>query len=114
LSPDGSERAIVARGQDQGTIQLRSTSTGKSRDIVVKGWKGLNNVDWSADGKTLMVSWTNHERDSALLRVTLDGKASVLLRSDNYTLYAIPSPDGRMVALAEGSGTRNVWQIENF
>jgi Tol biopolymer transport system component len=114
LSPDGSQRAIVAKSSDEGTIRLRSTSTGKTRDLVVKGWKGLKNVDWAADGKRLVVSWGNHERDSALLSVTLDGRASVLLRSNNYILYAIPSPDGRSLAIAEGSGTRNVWQIENF
>jgi DNA-binding winged helix-turn-helix (wHTH) protein/Tol biopolymer transport system component len=114
LSPDGSQRAIVAKGPDEGTIRLRSTSTGKTRDLVVKGWNGLNSIDWAADGKSLVVSWRDHERDSALLRVTLDGRASVLLRSNNYILYAIPSPDGRSLAIAEGSGTRNVWQIENF
>jgi len=114
LSPDGSQRAIVAKGPDEGTIRLRSTSTGKTRDLVVKGWNGLKNIDWAADGKRLLVSWGNHERDSALLSVTLDGRASVLLRSNNYILYAIPSPDGRSLAIAEGSGTRNVWLIENF
>jgi DNA-binding winged helix-turn-helix (wHTH) protein/Tol biopolymer transport system component len=114
LSPDGSQRAIVAKGPDEGTIRLRSTSTGETRDLVVKEWKGLKNLDWAADGKRLVVSWGNHERDSALLSVTLDGRASVLLRSNNYILYAIPSPDGRSLAIAEGSGTRNVWQIENF
>ena len=41
LSPDGSQRAIVAVGPNQGTIQLRSTSSGKTRDLVVKGWNGL-------------------------------------------------------------------------
>jgi Tol biopolymer transport system component/DNA-binding winged helix-turn-helix (wHTH) protein len=114
LSPDGSQRAIVASAPDQGTIQLRSTTTGKTRDLVVKGWKGLKSVDWSADGKSLVVSWGNHERDSALLSVKLDGRASELLRSNNYILYAIPSPDRRSLAVAEGSGTRNVWRLENF
>ena len=106
--PDGSQRAIVVKGPDVETIQLRSTSSGKIRDLAVKGWKGLKNVDRSADGKSLVVSWGNHERDSALLSVTLGGK-SVLLCSNNYTLYAIPSPDGQSLAIAEGSGTRNVW-----
>lgn len=114
LSPDGSERAIIAVGPEQGTIQLRSTTTGKTRELVIKGWKGLRSVDWSADGKSLLVSWGNREQDSALLRVTLDGEASALLRSSNYILYAIPSPDSRSLAVAEGSGTRNVWQLENF
>ena len=114
LSPDGSERAIVVLSPHQGKIQLRSTTTGKTRDLIVKGWNGLVGVDWSADGRSLLVSWHNHG-DSALLKVTLEGKASVLLRSSNPTIWhAIPSPDGRLLAIAEVGGTKNVWQIENF
>src|SRR5258708_2110954 len=74
LSPDGSQRPIVASGPDQGTIRLRSTSTGKTRDLVVKGWNGLDYIDWSADGSSLLVAWRNHEWDSGLLKVALDGK----------------------------------------
>ena len=114
LSPDGSQRAIVALAPNQGTIRLRSTSTGKTRDLVVKGWNGLKAIDWSADGTSLLVSWGNRERDSALLSVTLEGKASVLLHSSNNIEFAIPSPDGRSLAINEASGTRNVWAIENF
>jgi DNA-binding winged helix-turn-helix (wHTH) protein/Tol biopolymer transport system component len=114
LSPDGSQRAIVASGPDQGTIRLRFTSTGKTRDLVVKGWHGLDYIDWSADGRSLLVAWRNHEWESGLLKVALDGKVSLLLRSSNFIGFAIPSPDGRFLAIAEASGTKNVWQIENF
>jgi Tol biopolymer transport system component/DNA-binding winged helix-turn-helix (wHTH) protein len=114
LSPDGSQRAIVAYTFNQGTIQLRSTSTGKTRDLVVKGWNGLMGAEWSADGRSLLVPWHNHESDSAVLRITLDGRASVLLHSSNEIWGAVSSPDGRFLAIAEASGTRNVWQIENF
>jgi Tol biopolymer transport system component/DNA-binding winged helix-turn-helix (wHTH) protein len=113
LSPDGSQRAIVPYNSNQGTIQLRSTSTGKTRDLVVNGWNGLQAIDWSADGKSLLVAWVNHNLDSALLKVALDGKASVLLRS-RYNPWAVPSPDGRLLAIAEVTGTKNVWEIENF
>jgi dipeptidyl aminopeptidase/acylaminoacyl peptidase len=114
LSPDGSQRAIVAVDSNQGTIQLRSTSSGKSRDLVVRGWNGLMHIDWSADGRSLLVGWHDYERDSALLNVTLDGKVSVLLRSSNFIGYAIPSPDRRLLAILEVSPTKNVWQIEDF
>jgi Tol biopolymer transport system component/DNA-binding winged helix-turn-helix (wHTH) protein len=114
LSRDGSRRAIIAYRFDQGTIQLRSTSTGKSRDLIVKGWNGLMGIDWSADGRSLLVSWHKHDLDSALLNVTLAGRASVLLRSSNDIWHAVPSPDGRFLAIAEASGTKNVWQLENF
>jgi DNA-binding winged helix-turn-helix (wHTH) protein/Tol biopolymer transport system component len=114
LSPDGSQRAVVAYGSNQGTIQLRSTSTGKSRDLIVEGWNGLMSAAWSANGQSLLATWHNHEWDSALLHVTLDGRASVLLHSSNDIWGTIPSPDGRFLAIAEASGTKNIWQIENF
>ncbi len=112
LSPNGSQRAVLAFN-NQGTIHLRSTSTGKTRDLVVKGWNRLGTIDWSADGKSLLVSWLNDDSESALLRVALDGRASVLLRSRN-NIWAVPSPDGRLLALGEVTGTDNVWEIENF
>jgi len=75
----------------------------------------LMGLDWSPDGKSLLVSWHNFEEDSALLKVTLDGRTSVLLKSSNPEIWAaIPSPDGRLLAIAEAGGPKNVWQIENF
>jgi DNA-binding winged helix-turn-helix (wHTH) protein/Tol biopolymer transport system component len=115
LSPDGSQRAIIVLSPKQEKIQLRPTSTGETRDLVVKGWNGLRNIDWSADGKSLLVGWHNYEWDSALLKVTLDGRASVLLHTPGpEVFYAIPSPDGRLLAIGEATATNNVWQIENF
>jgi DNA-binding winged helix-turn-helix (wHTH) protein/Tol biopolymer transport system component len=114
LSPDGLLRAFVAVGSNQQTIQLRSTSSSTTRDLVVKGWNGLMHIDWSADGSSLLVGWHGHRSDSALLKVTLDGNVAVLLRSRNFIGYAIPSPDGRLLAILEVSPTKNVWQIENF
>ncbi len=115
LSPDGSQRAIIVFGANDGKIHFRSTSTGKTRDLLVKGWSGLMGLDWSADGRSLLVSWHDFERDSALLNVTLDGRASVLLNSSNPEIWAaIPSPNGRLLAIAEAGGPKNVWQIENF
>jgi len=115
LSPDGSQRAIIVYGANDGKVLLRSTSTGKTREVFVKGWNGLMGVDWSADGNSLLVSWHNFGRESALLNVTLDGKASVLFNSSNPEAWAaIPSPNGRLVAIAEAGGPKNVWQVENF
>jgi hypothetical protein len=83
-------------------IQLRSTTTGKSRELIVPGWEGLKNIDWSADGKSLLVAWHDFKRDSALLNVNLDGKVSVLVRSINpEVFYGIPSPNGRLLAITE-------------
>jgi DNA-binding winged helix-turn-helix (wHTH) protein/Tol biopolymer transport system component len=118
LSPDGSQLAILAvYNFNQDTIRLRSTSTGKTRDLVARGWNGLRGIAWSADGRSLLVTWYNHGREgreSALLNFTLDGRVSELLHTSNQIYAAIPSPDGRLLAITEGAGTINVWQIENF
>jgi hypothetical protein len=75
----------------------------------------LLGAGWSADGKSRLVSWHNFERESALLKVTLDGKASVLLRSNNPEVWgAMASPDGRLLAITEAGGPKNVWQVEHF
>jgi DNA-binding winged helix-turn-helix (wHTH) protein/Tol biopolymer transport system component len=114
LSPDGSQRAVIREGVNEGTIQFRSTSSDKTHDLVVKGWSGLSTVDWSADGKSLLLPWHNRDRESALLKVALDGKVSVLLRSSNFIAFAVPSPDGRLLAISEVSLAKNAWQMENF
>ena len=114
LSPDGSQRALLP-GRPGEIIRIRSTLTGESRDVVVKGWEGLNTVDWSASGKSLLVSQGLYPRESALLNVTLDGTATVLYRSVNPEIdWAIQSPDGRFVAMQNSIHSKNVWQIENF
>lgn len=114
LSPDGSQRALVCPSLKE-TIRFRSALTGKIRDVRVTGRNELDSITWAADGKSLLVAGKTPEGVSALLRITLDGKASVLLRSTTTEILgAIPSPDGRSLAIAEKSVYNNVWQIENF
>jgi len=114
LSPDGLQRAIVPDSPKNGTIRLRSTLSGETRELSVKGWNELGSITWSVDGKSLLATW-QHESDSALLNVMLDGKVSILLRSSGpEILGAIQSPDGRSLVIAEASTTSNAWQVENF
>jgi DNA-binding winged helix-turn-helix (wHTH) protein len=114
LSPDGSQRAIVSCLKPDGVIRLRSVATGETQELAIKGWDPIDNIVWSANGKTLFATW-QHQSETALLRVALDGTVFVLLRSSNPQIVgAVPSPDGRSLAIAEQSTARNVWQIENF
>lgn len=113
LSPDGSQRAVLLN--DPETILLRSTSTGETRKLAVKGWVGMVSIDWSADGKSLLIPWNNYKGESALLKVALDGKVSVLLRSKGLHIgWAVPSPDGNYLAINQRLRTGNVWAVENF
>src|SRR5262249_1338358 len=98
----------------KGAIRFRSTRTGESRELTVKGWDELDSIDWSSDGKAVYVS-CHHESDSALLKVGLDGTVSVLQRSSgSQVIGAIPSPDGRLLLFAELSNSSNVGMLENF
>jgi hypothetical protein len=47
-----------------------------------------------------------YDRESALLKVALDGKVSLLLRSGSYIAYAIPSPDGQSLAIGGQPGQK--------
>jgi DNA-binding winged helix-turn-helix (wHTH) protein/Tol biopolymer transport system component len=114
LSPDGSELAIIVYRPENGVIQLRSTSTGATHDLIVKGRTGLMTVDWSADGNSLFVTTMDPVRKTALFRITLEGTAYPLLEDENQVGWAIPSPDGRSIAINKGSGTSNAWSLENF
>jgi hypothetical protein len=69
----------------------------------------------SADGKSLRVVSLNHAREPTLLNVTLDGSASILLSGSNPRIgAAIPSPNGRFLAIWEATGTSNVWLVKNL
>lgn len=114
LSPDGSQMALITENHKQGKILLRSVTTRKTREMAVKGWTGLFSVDWSADGKSLFVARQDNDGEYALLNVTLDGKGFVLLRSRNCIMWAIPAPDGNLLAIPEQTSTTNAWVVENF
>jgi Tol biopolymer transport system component len=113
LSPDASRRALIC-DNPKGTIRLRSTLTGQTQELKVKGWDELDSLEWAVDGKSLFVTW-GRGPETALLNVKLDGTVSVLSRSATLGIVGvIPSPDGHSLAIAANSTSRNVWQIENF
>ena len=115
LAPDGSQLAIIDYRPDNRVIRLRSISTGATHNLAVKGRTGLRSADWSADGKSLLVSSIDLAGKTALLTVTLGGSSYLLLEDDkNQIAWAIPSPDGHLVAIDEASGTSNAWSLENF
>jgi len=67
------------------------------------------------DRTSLLVAANTPEQGSALVKVTLDGRVSVLVHSSNTTMLgAVSSPDGRSLAIAETRSSNDVWEIENF
>jgi len=66
--------------------------------------------NWGADVLTLISAYTWQIKN-----VDLQGKARpVLAESEKDLGWAIPSPDGRHLAIWEASGSSNAWLIEGF
>jgi hypothetical protein len=50
-----------------------------------------------------------------MLNIDLNGRVRPMLEENNMVIgWAIPSPDGRRLAILKASGTSNVWMVEGF
>ncbi len=124
LSADGTRIAILK--QSEATITLLSLVGNSTRAIAVKASPKLYSLDWSADGQGLFVS-ALADGGSTLLHLDLKGNARTLWYSKGgirqpgdlflsgvLAPRAIPSPDGRYLAIQEQSVSSNIWMMENF
>lgn len=119
LSPDGLTLAVAkSQKMDMAAkpdIRLLSLADHTERTISLKEWPSVSSVDWAADGKSLLASTARSDGTNALLSVDLTGRAHPLWEQTKMVVgWAIPSPDGRYLALWQASGNSNVWMIENF
>jgi hypothetical protein len=124
LSPDGTRIALLQLfGADPPAgerIRVIPLDSQPSQEIVVKGWDSLLSVDWTADGKALFVSGAT-PGGSSLLHVDMQGNARTLWERKGsmepwFALapWAVPSPDGRHLAIYSWSLSANMWMMENF
>jgi Tol biopolymer transport system component/DNA-binding winged helix-turn-helix (wHTH) protein len=117
LSPDGSTLALARKQRFPGNanIRLYSLASGKERILALPDWSGIRCLDWSTDGRSLWVSVWAADETQMMLSVDLHGKARQVLQENEKDLgWAIPSPDGRHVAIWEASGSSNAWLLEGF
>jgi Tol biopolymer transport system component/DNA-binding winged helix-turn-helix (wHTH) protein len=117
LSPDGSYLAMLPYSPESNVMMLYSIADGKTKRFEVKGWKGLATLDWAADSKSMFIGTLDRSGHIALLRVSLDGAVHVLREGTFPTLcgcayWAIPSPDGKWVAMNQPAGSSNVWGLD--
>jgi eukaryotic-like serine/threonine-protein kinase len=116
LSPDGKLIAVVPGSAGQIHILSQSGQPPQSRVLNVKDWSNFVRLDWAADGKALFAS-SVAPQGSVLLRIDLLGNARVLWRQageSDMSTYAVPSPDGRHLAISGYSSNSNVWLMEDF
>jgi hypothetical protein len=111
-SPDGTRIGIIKTGGNH--IYVLPLDGSPIRDITVTGWSGLNTFVWSVDGKGFFISNTTGLGSNQLF-VDLNGNAHTLWQQKAaFFTWAVPSPDGRYLALFGQEFNRNMWMIENF
>jgi serine/threonine protein kinase len=114
-SPDGSKLAVVISGERQGRIHLFPLNNPHNsfQDILVKDYGQLVGINWSVDGNGFYVT-TSTTLPPSLLYVDWQGHAQLLRQAgSSFGIYCLPSPNGRYLALGEGTTTANVWIAEN-
>ena len=117
LSPDGSMLAMAEKMDIavQPEIRLLTLNDGKERTIKLTTWSGISSLDWAADGRNLWVSASTTTGTNGLLNVDLQGRVRPVWEQTKMAVgWAIPSPDGRYLALWQADGNANVWMVENF
>jgi Tol biopolymer transport system component len=115
LSPDGTTLAIAKGkwGNDEPRIRLVSLDGAPDRWLVIHGWAAIASIDWAADSKSLWAA-TAGERENVLLGIDLEGNARVVWRPKNVIVgWAIPSRDGKLLALHVRSSSANAWLLEH-
>jgi hypothetical protein len=121
LSPNG-KYLVTARSQnpyDDPALRIFNLEDGSEQVIPMPQMGLMMGMDWAADSKSIWVggymgrgAWGTR---SGLIRVDLAGTTSVLLKGFNPEMwFAIPSPDGRQLALMGRTQSSNVWLLENF
>jgi len=114
LSPDGTRIALRDRSQRQ-RIDVISLRGHPPQALRLKGWSmGEYGLDWTADGKGLLVS-SPLPGGVALLKVDLKGNAHLLWEQKGGSVtWGVPSPDGRHIAMPGNTQNSNIWTIQNF
>ena len=112
LSPDG-RRIAVLEGLS-GRIHILSFTGEAMRVINTNGMEATQFINWTADGKALFVSRPTR-RGFELLRLDLNGNSEVFWEErGGLGTSALPSPDGKHLAIRGWSVTSNFWMMTNF
>lgn len=113
VSPDGT-RLLAVRGS-KGPIEIRSLHGEGVQLIKPRGADAMLTVGWAAGGYGLFV--TNRSKTgSELLQMDLQGNTKSLWksRSNEGECFAVPSPDGRHLAIYDVQRSANMWMMEDF
>jgi eukaryotic-like serine/threonine-protein kinase len=112
LSPDGTRVAFLRSAE--APIEILSLERELAHKISPNGWSTIASLAWTADGKGLFIS-SGSNTVMTLIQVDLEGRSRVLWSPRTRFLGgAVPSPDGRHLAISQQIISGNIWMIENF
>ena len=112
ISPDGA-RIALAFGDPRNRIRMLALDGKTEKEITVTGATLLIGLDWAADGRSFLCGDIS-AANSSLLRVEFDGTSHLLwTQPGNHSIWAVPSHDGRLLALQGATESANVWTVEN-
>lgn len=115
MAPDGRTLAISTGTREEPAITLKSTADGSERSLPLQAWAGVASFDWASDSQSLWVTGYTYPDTSSLINLDLQGRTKTVLEDKEMRIgWAIPSPDGRHLALWKGSGASNVWLVDSF
>jgi DNA-binding winged helix-turn-helix (wHTH) protein/Tol biopolymer transport system component len=114
LSPDGATLALAkAKTDEPSRIHLVPLNGTPEKWLSIPGWPGLASLDWAADSKSLWAPSTGDEQNT-LLNIDLQGQVRAVWQPrKKFVGWAIPSRDGRFLALHVGSTSANAWMLEH-
>jgi hypothetical protein len=113
LTPDGEHYAYIVPVESgiQNRIRLLSFHGEPSHDIVVKNAVRLGALDSFPTGGFLSPDIASSR--PTLLFITAEGNANVLWRPEQVDVgAAVPSPDGKHLAIRAFTRQSNVWLID--
>ena len=114
LSRDGSRLAIakINSWSVPSSVRILELSTRQEKLIPLPAGVGAQYLDWAADSKSIWVSAVSGEKRS-LVNLDLNGQIKTAFDAEKPELgWAIPSPDGKRLAILQGTRTSNAWLVE--
>jgi Serine/threonine protein kinase len=113
LSPDGTTIALTKASDSR--IRLISLVGQPNRELSLKNWNNFTSLDWAADSKGLFLTSNSTGWTSSLLYADLEGNAQELWRVKSaMPSWAIPSRNGKYVAIPAPTTASNVWMAQGF
>jgi serine/threonine protein kinase/Tol biopolymer transport system component len=122
VSPDGNQLAHVVRAPEchvcaeffDSAIRVVSLSGQIQREILVKGG-AIRGIDWAPNGRGFFVGVLDetNQRPARVSFIDLSGTEHLLWQTRaTDAIWAVPSPDGRYLAIRGSTRESNLWSIE--